>query len=75
MRERLIEIISDAVVRCRWLEINTGDFLSPVEAASIIADQLISSGATLVPEGAIVLTKAEIEALNKYEEARKNEAN
>ena len=45
--------------------------LSPVEAASIIAEQIMAGGATILPEGAIILTRAEIDALNKYEEARK----
>lgn len=40
-----------------------------------VADFLIENGVTILPEGAIVLTKAEIEALNKYEEMRKNAAN
>lgn len=74
MREKLIEIISDAEVLLRF-RLAIGRSLSPVENATILADHLIERGVTILPEGAIVLTRAEIDALNKYEEARKNEAN
>lgn len=74
MREKLIEIISDAEVLLRF-KLALGRSLSPVENATILADHLIARGVTILPEGAIILTRAEIDALNKYEEARKNEAN
>lgn len=63
MREKLIELIQSSVGGCarHWAE--------------IIADHLIANDVTILPEGAIILTRAEIDALNKYEEARKNEAN
>lgn len=73
MREKLIEIISDIVVQNRF-KLAICKSLSPVEEASVIAEHLIARGVTILPEGAIILTRAEIEALNKYEEARKNEA-
>lgn len=59
MREKLIELIQSSVGGCarHWAE--------------IIANNLIKNGVTILPEGAIILTKAEIEALNKYEERRK----
>ena len=60
MREKLIKLLKH--------EFGT-------KVAEITADYLISDGVTILPEGAIILTRAEIEALNKYEEARKNEAN
>ena len=72
MQNRLIELISDAVVQCRFEELN-GERLSTVEAATVIAEKLIEGGVTILPEGAIILTRAEIDALNKYEESRKNE--
>ena len=31
-----------------------------------LAERLISEGVTILPEGAIILTRAEIDALNKY---------
>lgn len=31
-----------------------------------LAERLISEGVTILPEGAIVLTRAELDALNKY---------
>lgn len=40
-----------------------------------LAERMISEGVTILPEGAIILTRAEIDALNKYAEARKNETN
>ena len=59
MRERLIELIQNSVGGCarHWAE--------------IIADNLIENGVAIIPYGAIVLTKAEIEALNDYEKRRK----
>ena len=35
--------------------------------AGFVADYLISHGVTVLPKGTIVLTRAEIEALNKYQ--------
>lgn len=75
MREKLIEIISDAVVQCRFWEVAEGEILPPEKVASIVADKLIAKGVTILPEGAIILTRAEIDALNKYEEMRKNAKN
>lgn len=75
MREKLIEIISDIEVCVRFWEITEGEILPPEKVASIVADKLIAKGVTILPEGAIILTRAEIEALNKYEEMRKNAAN
>ena len=63
MREKLIELIQNSVGGC------TRYF------AGIIANHLIENGVTILPEGAIILTRAEIEALNKYEEMRKNASN
>lgn len=74
MRAKLIEIISGAQVECIMEEIK-GEKLLPVHQAARIADRLIAEGVTILPKGAIILTRAEIDALNKYEEARKNEAN
>ena len=58
MREKIIDLIQNSVGGCarHWAE--------------IIADNLIANGVTILPEGAIILTRAEIEALNKYEERR-----
>lgn len=61
MREKLIELISQV------------QYMGGLECR--LADYLIANGVTILPEGAIILTRAEIEALNKYEEARKNETN
>ncbi len=58
MREKLIELLKH--------EFGT-------KVAEITADWLIANGVTILPEGAIILTRAELDALNKYEEARKNE--
>lgn len=71
MRNKLIEIISDAVVRCRFLEA-TGENLSPVEAASIIANRILEERITVLPEGAMVLTRKELDALNKYDKRRRS---
>ena len=73
-RAKLIEIISGALSECYVKAIN-GEELLPVQQAEVIANKLMEKGVTILPEGAIILTRAEIEALNKYEEARKNEAN
>lgn len=61
MREKLKEILNS----------NAIDIESDVDYA---VDILIANGVTILPEGAIILTRAEIDALNKYAEARKNEA-
>ena len=63
MREKLIELIQSSVGGCarHWAE--------------IIADNLIANGVTILPEGAIILTRAEIDALNKYSEKIKRREN
>jgi hypothetical protein len=61
MRDKIIELISQV------------QYMGGLEVK--LADYLISKGVTILPEGAIILTRAEIDALNKYEEMRKNEAN
>lgn len=71
MKNKLIEIISDAVVQCRFKEAK-GFVLTPVQEAVIIANSLMAEGVALLPEGAMVLTRKELDALNKYEEMRKN---
>ena len=60
MKDKLIELIQNSVggYARHWAE--------------IIASHLIANGVTILPEGAIILTKAEIEALNKYEGKIKN---
>lgn len=46
------------------------------KVAEITADYLISKGVTILPEGAIILTRAELDALNKYDKRRRSiEAN
>jgi hypothetical protein len=72
MREKLIEIISDIVVQNRF-KLLLCKSLSPVEEASVIADHLIAKGVTILPEGAMVLTKRELDALKEYGKRRKNE--
>ena len=56
MREKLIELIQNSVGGCarNWAE--------------VIATYLIANGVTILPEGAMILTRAELDALNKYEE-------
>ncbi len=66
MREKLVEIISDAEVKLRF-KLAFGRSLSPVENATILADHLIERGVTILPEGAIILTRQEIDALNEYQ--------
>ena len=61
MREKLIELISQV------------QYMGGLEVK--VADYLISKGVTILPEGAIILTRAEIDALNKYEEMRKYASN
>ena len=61
MREKLIELISQV------------QYMGGLEVK--VADYLISKGVTILPEGAIILTRAEIDALNKYEEMRKYATN
>lgn len=50
-------------------------FLSIREARSIeeLAERLVDRGVQIVPEGAIILTRAEVEALNKYQERFKGQ--
>ncbi len=75
MKNKLIEIISDAVVQCRFLEA-TGEKITPAEAASIIANRLLAEGVAIIPEGAMVLTRKELDALKEYGKRRKaNEIN
>ena len=69
MKEKLIVLISDAAVLCRYKEI-MGENVTPAE---IVADHLISNGVTVLPEGAIVLTRAEIEAMNTYSDKLRRE--
>lgn len=47
------------------------------EARSIeeLAERLVDRGVQIVPEGAIILTRAEVEALGKYEKMRKGAEN
>lgn len=66
MREKLIKLF----LRFRFTEA-MGIPLTNEDRYGQLADYLIASGVTILPEGAIILTKAEIEALNKYEERRK----
>lgn len=73
MRDKLIEIISDIEVCVRFWEVTEGEILPPEKVASIVADKLIAKGVTILPEGAITLTKAEIDALNKHNEKAKCE--
>ncbi len=40
------------------------------EQAVALADHLIANGVTILPEGAIILTKEEIAALNEYQRTR-----
>ena len=58
MREKLIKLLKH--------EFGT-------KVAEITADYLISKGVTILPEGAIILTRAEIEALNEHNEKVKRE--
>lgn len=48
-------------------------FICIREARSIeeLAERLVDRGVQIVPEGAIILTRAEVEALGKYEKMRK----
>ena len=59
MREKLIELISQV------------QYMGGLEVK--LADYLIARGVTILPEGSIILTRAEIEALNKYEKRRKTD--
>lgn len=58
MKEKLTELIQNAVGGCarHWAE--------------IIADHLIANRVTVLPEGAVILTKEEIAALNEYQQTR-----
>ena len=70
MRNKLIEIISDAVVQCRFKEAK-GFNLTPVQVAVIITNSLIAQGVTILPEGAMILTRKELDALKEYGKRRK----
>ena len=70
MKNKLIEIISDAVVQCRFIEASDR-MLSPVEAASIIANRISEERITILPEGSMVLTRKELDALTKYDKRRR----
>ena len=61
MKDKLIELIQNSVGGCarHWAE--------------IIASHLIANNAIILPEGSIVLTRAEIEALNEHNEKVKRE--
>ncbi len=50
-------------------------FLSIREARSIeeLAERLVERGVQIVPEGAMILTRAELDALNKYQERFKGQ--
>lgn len=50
-------------------------FLSIREARSIeeLAERLVDRGVQIVPEGAMILTRAELDALNKYQERFKGQ--
>ena len=72
MRDILIELIKSA--HMEWLR-KEYDHETDKNVCEYLADHLLANSVAILPEGAIILTKAEIEALNKYEEARKNEAN
>lgn len=74
MKNKLVEIISDAVVQCRYKEAKGFD-LTPVQVAVIITNSLIAQGVTILPEGAMVLTRKELDALKEYGKRRKNEKN
>ena len=67
MKEKLIGVLSFAASNAYSI-----DNRKETEA---LADFLIANGVTILPEGAIILTRAEIDALNKYEEMRKNASN
>ena len=50
-------------------------FLSIRESRSIeeLAERLVDRGVQIVPEGAMILTRAELDALNKYQERFKGQ--
>ena len=50
-------------------------FLSIRESRSIeeLAERLVERGVQIVPEGAMILTRAELDALNKYQERFKGQ--
>ena len=66
MRAKLIKMILDAQAECIIEEIEGREVL-PVHQAVRIADRLMENGVTILPEGAIILTRAELDALNEYE--------
>ena len=73
MRDRLIELLEEA--HRLWLRyVDECAFnQTPLSFSfeQMFADHLLANGVTILPEGAIILTRAEIDALNKYEERRK----
>ena len=61
MRNKLIELLEEAAEKMDCPQMNE------------VADYLISKGVTILPEGAIILTRAEIDALNEHNEKVKRE--
>jgi hypothetical protein len=61
MKDKLSDMIQNAVGGCAkyW--------------ADVIAEKLVASGVTILPEGAMILTRAELDALNKYQERFKGQ--
>ena len=70
MKNKLVEIISDAVVQCRYKEAK-GFVLTPVQEAVIIANSLMAEGVALLSEGSMVLTKKELDAIREYDKRRR----
>lgn len=60
MKDKIIELLEEAAEKMDCPQMDE------------VADYLISKGVTILPEGAIILTRAEIDALNKYESKIKN---
>lgn len=54
-------------VKKKLVELLKGKSIDLESDAEYVADLLIENGVTILPEGAIVLTRAEIEALNEYQ--------
>lgn len=65
MKSRIAELISDVMVVSRFQEV-MGSRISAAEEAANIAEHLIANGVTIIPEGAIILTRAELDALKVY---------
>ena len=66
MDEKLLEMANELY---ETLMLEADCSLSGMDCA-IIADLLINKGYRKIPEGAIILTKEEIAALNKYQSTR-----